>query len=1019
MGGNVAGSSVPFPLPDVLRRRLAAYERRLRGVETLAASSVAVACALGAFLLQFLSDRGWDTPVAIRLALAAIGVGGVLAAGIAWLRRWWWNRPDHRHLARMVQRRLPALGDRLLGAVELAEGSAPVGSEALRRAAVEQVAREMRSVDFRAAVPVRPARRAAESAAVLAALAALAAWRFPDAARNALDRWLRPAAPIPRYTFVRLSDLPPELVVAHGEPFEIECAASATAGWQPERATCRVGRARWTRPLGPQGRARFRIPGQTQPAALTLRIGDAVRSTRLRPEYRPALLSLTAAVSPPPWLPGPLRETAVEAGWLRVVEQSSVSLEGRVSRDLTSALLHAPGPRPLETTGAVFRTPAFVADRAASNGLPEAMTLTWRDVYGFEPAEPVRLRVEIVPDAPPTLRVEGLQGSVALLEEETLTFEAVASDDHGVRRLWVVWRRVEDAGGEAAPLTKTLAEGGPNQAELRAPYTISAEGLRLPPDSSADLWLAAVDHRPGREPVVSPAYRIHILSRTRHAQLLEEMARAIQARIEELRREEETRLERSTELAGAADRALEAERASEQIGESEQGERRDASAAERLARDAERLAREAVRNRDVPESTVLEWSRLAERLERLSAGPMAEAARRLGQARRVTSAAERRPLVAEAGERQREAVREMGGMLRDSAAAADELASRAFVQRLRDVARRQEEINERLRADAPRLAGLPAGRLAPADRDVLERLAGAQQRNRRQAQYIRDDLVGFAQRSGREIYAEIARDMSAPDVLEAMSAVRGHLTGNLTFLSMESSAELAARFQEWADRLEPHAGGGGSGAGGGGGAPPLPAEVLLGLLRARARQEALRESTRHLDEQRTELADYAAAARRLAARQDDIEGDLRRLNDAAPGQIRAWMEAIEQDMLVSSATLREPQTDAEAIAIQTGIIEAIAEALEGGQRESSGETAPSAEAMAALTRLMRMLNQSGGGSLAGGTTSRPNAPPAGPGVGAASGRRAPGRGGGEETLAAPAEFHDLLEGYFDGLEQYR
>ena len=81
---------------------------------------------------------------------------------------------------------------------------------------------------------------------------------------------------------------------------------------------------------------------------------------------------------------------------------------------------------------------------------------------------------------------------------------------------------------EAAPLTKTLAEGGPNQAELRAPYTISAEGLRLPPDSSADLWLAAVDHRPGREPVVSPAYRIHILSRTRHAQLLEEMARAIQ-----------------------------------------------------------------------------------------------------------------------------------------------------------------------------------------------------------------------------------------------------------------------------------------------------------------------------------------------------------------------------------------------------------------------------------------------------------------------------------------------------------
>lgn len=199
----------------------------------------------------------------------------------------------------------------------------------------------------------------------------------------------------------------------------------------------------------------------------------------------------------------------------------------------------------------------------------------------------------------------------------------------------------------------------------------------------------------------------------------------------------------------------------------------------------------------------------------------------------------------------------------------------------------------------------------------------------------------------------------------------------------------------------------------------MPTEVLLGLLRARVQQEALREATRELDHDR-HASDYADRARALARRQLDIADGLRPLADRAPGSLASVIRDVDHTMLVSAAELREPDTGAEALGIQTEVIEMLAAAVESGARQGSSAGALSPEAMRELSRLVqqlgRALGRTGGGSRAGGTTEQPSGAASGT-AGASQPNRSGPRAGVADPLEFPSEYRDLLEDYYRALEQ--
>ncbi|MFR4417221.1 MAG: hypothetical protein ACLT8E_07495 [Akkermansia sp.] len=91
----------------------------------------------------------WETPPAVGWLLFFIAVSGLAVFIPWWSFRWVWQRRTEAQLARLISRTDAALGDRLLGVIELdsEKHGRQYGSEKLKEAAMEQVAREVSAVD--------------------------------------------------------------------------------------------------------------------------------------------------------------------------------------------------------------------------------------------------------------------------------------------------------------------------------------------------------------------------------------------------------------------------------------------------------------------------------------------------------------------------------------------------------------------------------------------------------------------------------------------------------------------------------------------------------------------------------------------------------------------------------------------------------------------------------------------------------------------------------------------------------
>ena len=294
----------PHALPGALRQQFLALEHRLRRLDTVLALCGALAAPLFTLGLLWLSDRLWDTPVSLRVILLAAGLLVSACYFWRWLRRWVWLSPTLPTLSRLVQRRHRRLGDRLLGAVELATGTnLPANmSASLRLAAIRQVAEEAGQFDFPAAADPRPARRHAIALAAIALPLLAVMLAVPAAGWNALQRWARPLAAIDRFTFVEIELAASPLIVPHGEPFEVPAQVRYRAFWQPAQARARYAQQLEFSAQVNGGQVRLSVPGQTQSGQLVVRLGDAQAVIAVEPTHRPALKELRATVQLPEYL---------------------------------------------------------------------------------------------------------------------------------------------------------------------------------------------------------------------------------------------------------------------------------------------------------------------------------------------------------------------------------------------------------------------------------------------------------------------------------------------------------------------------------------------------------------------------------------------------------------------------------------------------------------------------------------------------------------------------------------------
>lgn len=1019
-------------LPRDLREQFAALERRLWILETTTALCWAAGGLILSYLALFISDRFWDTPVSLRILFATLGLGTAAMAVYWWTWRWVFKRRDFRALARLVQRSYRRLGDRLLGIVELAdEKSRPAHfSPDLYRAAIEQVARQASEFDFREAVNSRPARVSGYVLAGAAVWALLPSLVVPAAGWNAMQRWAMPAAPVERYTLVALRSAAAEQVVAHGEPFEVSAAVEYRSFWRPQRARARF-EEQPNLTAGVKGaRINLRVPGQIKDGILRVKLGDAEQKVRIIPTHRPSLKDLAARIDLPEYLRYPALEEKVQNGTLTVLEGSRVSFEGVISRELAGAQIMFEGsePKAVQVEGERFRTEPAILDAVFYCGF------SWRDKLGLESLAPWRLTIQIQKDAPPAAEIADVERELAILDTEVLQLRAAGNDDYGIRELGVVWDLMADPQQptEANRYVFRLEPPDTRSKKVDQSFRFSPAILGIPPDTSVELRVYARDYYPDRETVFSMPYRIHVLGKETHADMVRQRLESMLARLEEVTRLEEKIAENTRELSELNQEKMEASETTEKIGEVESDQTQNSGQLQQLAKEGIKNLREAIRNPLLPEQKLREWAKTIQEMQKLAQGEMKESSQSLKSAEQNPDS--RSEDLSQALDQQEDILQSLQEMQRQISQSLDNLQALTLAQRLRKVGAGENQIAGQLQKNIPDTIGMLVKDLPERFRRANSFLANNQGDAQKESDVLRSEISRFFERTQEGNYGEVSKEMADARTSEELDRVRALIEENISMEAIRNLGDWAKRFQEWADKLDPKKEGGGGGGGGGSerGDNSLAEHLmrqLMELLRLREGQINVRDRTELAEKQRGKADSYEAVTDALFNQQRQLQLKLVNLQLQNPLEpLETPLKEIHGAMDAVGVLLGTPQTDATTIKAEQNAINVLSDVInlinEHAQRGQNASSQAAAE-MAFMMQMMSpensqnqgmSLSRNPGRSTAGGSTDQAAEGAEGDATGQAGEERKVNKASGI-IQNVPTEFREALEIYFQALEK--
>jgi hypothetical protein len=1015
-------------LPEALRHQFAQVERRLWRVE----STVAICCLAGGLVVSilalFVSDRIWDTPAWLRLTLLLCGLAVAALAAVTWARRWIWQRRDLRSLANLVQKKYRRLGDRLLGIVELAneERHNANFSPALYHAAIYQVAEEARGYDFGQSVNTRVARKTALLAVVLAGCLALVFVVLPQSGWNALARWALPTANIPRFTLVTLEGLPKEMIVPHGETFSVAANVQYRSFWKPHHAS-----ALWPRQLAVEGgvqdgQVRLQVPGKVETGILEVRVGDARAAVKIQPTYRPALQELAAHIQLPTYLHYPDQDQILQNASLLAVEGSKVAFHGKVSRNLSAALMQngAENPAELKIEGDSFSTGQTQPEAEAQ------YTFNWRDDLGLTNATPLRLSVQMQPDAPPVPEIVDMPGEIAVLNSDVLSIHLRALDDFGVRDFGLSWTMSADSPATAVATTEVKSQPPSSHVkEADKVFSWSPSVFRIPADSTVELEGFARDYFPDRERSRTPVYRIRVLSPEEHAELVRQQLEAVLAQVEEVTRLQEKIVAGLGEVKDA-DKMAPAEKAA-RLGQTKDDQTQNAANLDELSKTGERSVREAMKNPLFNEDTIRQWSQSMQQMSELSQKKMPAASSAMQSAQQNSGAKPEE--MADAMEKAEDILKELAKMQTKASQHLDNLQALTLAQRLRKVGGQEKEIAGQLFDSASNTIGLLPRELPEKLKAFESGLVRDQSAAQKQTTTLQSEISRFFERTQKPDYGAVNKEMKEAHTGDELDRLGGLIENNIGLEASDNLGQWSARFEKWADKLEPKSSSGGSGSGSGSQSQNDLTEQLIALLRLRENEVNVRDQTTLLDQDKGAADSYRQRAATLAAGQEKLDGNLDAIHEKTPvPQLESAFVETSGTMKDVLTQLRQPQTGQPADAAELKAIDSLSDLInlinEQAQRASSKSSPGQKEsADEEMQFLMQMSRNAGKGkafavqpnrglSSPGGTTGHAG----GQSLGNANGKGADGRSVNQASGVieqAPVEFRDALENYYHGLER--
>ena len=888
-------------LPDNLRRRLASLERKLFVVDTAIALSGVVAGLVVSWMLLYLSDRFWATPVHYRLAFTLAGIGVAAFFVWPWVRHWILKRRDRRILAAIVQQKHRRLGDRLVSAVELSdqEQRPENVSEVLCRAAIEQIDREAEHYSFNEAVATRKPLMRSLVAILILCLLGLTVDYTPDASSNALKRWALSSEE--RYTFVEKGGLQVDgrnaikkiFYVPRGEEFVLK-SKYAFADAESERPFWSVLEDKWTEASSSAGRAdeflranlnvqtdlentfqtvvpdpsqavlgggqlrkttkmtgksvEYNLPGRTKKLELTLRMGDVRRGITIQPIARPTLDQASAIIEYPSYLKYEKSTTEVHGTVFSYLEGSRVEFLGTTTRDLNLARL-----KPVQSIGGEINPQELTVKGEDFKSAPldlddfRELEFFWQDKLGIDCSQTWRLTLDRQPDSPPH-RVDcpGQAPVVAILRDEVLDIRMVAEDDFGLRQLSAEWEMFKRGGTNIVKRGESvLRDFDPRNLSGDSTYLFDPGKLKLEEGAVVNLYAAAKDYYRTDRKSRSLPFQIHILSPEEHAQIIQQNFESLMAELDELVRREENLLEATRETQEQDSEQMKSDQTDKQIGRQEQEQKSISEKMRELSEDLKELSREALKNKEIDPQDLAKMAKTQQEMKSLADQQMQQAQQALQQAQENQQ--EREENLENAEEKEKEALDKMKEMQEEAGQNTQDMYANTLVMRLRKIAKFEKGVAKSFTENLVQLIGRVTDQLPEKLRMKVNDAFANQSMNSLKAEELQAEIARFYDATQSEKFGEVTKLMTEARPAENMDGHADLIRRNQTGKVIEGDHKLADQFTKWADLLDPkNDGGGGEGEGGGEVNEDL-IDRMRELLRLRQAEMNLREQTQKLE----------------------------------------------------------------------------------------------------------------------------------------------------------------------------
>jgi hypothetical protein len=854
-------------IPEALRLQLDDFRRHLWRVKIMEAIAAGVIGLLVSFLLVYGLDRIWQTPGWVRLAILLAGISLFTVFAPYWLHRWVWRQRRETQLARLIARRYPGLGDRLLGVIELQdqEGNADTLSPRLREAAMEAVAIEAGRRKLDDALPPQRHRRWALAALCLAGISAAAFTLTPRAGFNALQRWLMPLSNTERYTFTRLDHPPVYRAVAFGEAFEISLKLSKDSEQRPLKANGRYGLQPGMETSLVSDTYHFMFPGQQDPGTVVFHVGDLRHEVRIEPVQRPGMESVTAVVTPPVYLGIPEKTVDLNTGVVSAVEGSKIRIDLTTTRQLASATFgptrsqvieepkepvsaYVPLDGPLAISGLTARTPVMDVGT-----VPFEIPFAWTDKLGLAGESGFKLRVDALRDAVPTCYLQGIDRQKVMLPEETVDFEVLAEDDFGVKQTGIEWSGQFTRPTDEAPAKgeMKLAEGAPEERRIGKAAAFSPAAFGITPQRIT-LRGYTEDYFPKRGRVYSEPVILYVLTRDEHAQLLKSRFDRTITEFEDLARREQELLEENQRLERLSGEELQKDPNTKRLEAQEAAEAESKRRMQDLTDRMESLMKDAARNGDIEKGTLKKMAESLKSMQELAQQDLPKVEEKLGDSHEQSNTPEKTGKdVAKAVEEQKKAVEKMQEAIAKANEANRQFEAGTFVNRLKKAAGEQNGIVSSLVDAYERILGTKASKLDPSDQRRLKEATSQQSNTASDVRWLQEDLGSYFARTKTDSFKQIFDEMRASQIDIGLEKIIGMLGSNHSYVATENSKKWADKLTEWAKKLEGEKDKAGGGGGGGGQSPEdEDFEFMLRVMKLIQQEQDVRAQTRALEQLR-------------------------------------------------------------------------------------------------------------------------------------------------------------------------